>query len=82
MAEEVRLWQITDKDALGECVRKRLDLEVRLERWIAVDVSVLDPGLMVVGQQIGYHQKPSPSPVEDGDVSLFRGGSRAGQAPR
>lgn len=52
MAEEVRLWQIAEKDALVECGRSRLDLEARLERWIAADVSVLDPGLMVVGQQV------------------------------
>lgn len=51
MAEEVRLWQIADRDVLGECSRSRLDLEARLERGIAADVSVLDRELMVVGQQ-------------------------------
>jgi hypothetical protein len=52
MAEEVRLWQVTDKDALSECGRGRLDLEERLENWIAADVAVLDPGLMVIGRQV------------------------------
>ena len=52
MAEEIRLWQITDKDALMECERRRLDLESRLEAWIAADVSVLDPALMVIGRQV------------------------------
>src|SRR6266700_4836258 len=52
MAEEVRLWQIVDGDALTECRRTRLDLEVRLEKWTAADVSVLDPQLMVVGRQV------------------------------
>ena len=52
MAEEVRLWQVTDKDVLGECGRGRLDLEARLEKWIEADVSVLDPGLMVIGRQV------------------------------
>jgi hypothetical protein len=52
MAEEVRLWQIAAKDALDECVRHPLDLEARLEQWIAKDVSVLDPRLMVIGRQV------------------------------
>jgi hypothetical protein len=52
MAEEIRLWQVTDKDALLACERRRLDLETRLESWIAADVSVLDPALMVIGRQV------------------------------
>jgi hypothetical protein len=50
--EEIRLWQVKGADELHEVTRCRLDLESRLEQWIERDVSVLDPGLLVIGRQV------------------------------
>ena len=37
---EVRLWKIKD-DSLHEIAKPRLDLEERLENWIASDISII-----------------------------------------
>jgi hypothetical protein len=51
MAEEVRLWQVED-DSLKEISGTKLNLEERIEKWIQRDISVLDPNLLVIGQQV------------------------------
>ena len=52
MAKEVRLWKISDGDELREVTQSRLDLEERLEDWLVRDISILDPGLLVIGRQV------------------------------
>src|ERR1035437_2546183 len=52
MAEEVRLWRIHDGSNLREMPRSPLNLEGRLEDWLARDISLLDPGLLVIGRQV------------------------------
>lgn len=52
MAEEVRLWRIQGGDTLHEITRSPLDLEARLEVWLERDISVLSPGLLVIGRQV------------------------------
>lgn len=52
MPEEVRLWMIEEADRLREIRRSRLDLEARIEAWLERDISVLDPGLLVIGRQV------------------------------
>jgi hypothetical protein len=52
MTEEVRLWRIESGDALHEVPPSRLDLEARLENWLAKDISILDPGLLIIGRQV------------------------------
>lgn len=52
MAEEIRLWRIEPAGALCEVSRSRLDLEIRLEGWLAKDISILDPGLLIIGRQV------------------------------
>ena len=52
MPEEVRLWKIQGGDTLSEISRPALDLEERLERWLERDISVLSPGLLVIGRQV------------------------------
>jgi hypothetical protein len=52
MAEEVRLWRVGPDRLLSELPRAGLDLEARLQEWIARDVSVLDPGLLVIGREV------------------------------
>jgi len=52
MPNEVRLWQIGSDDSLQEIERAALDLEVRLQEWLARDISVLDPELLVIGREV------------------------------
>lgn len=52
MSEEVRLWQVGADHCLSELQRAPLDLEARLQEWLAGDISVLDPGLLVIGREV------------------------------
>jgi hypothetical protein len=52
MAEKVRLWRIADGDELREFPQSHLNLEARIEDWLARDISVLDPALLVIGKQV------------------------------
>ncbi len=52
MADEVRVWEVGKDDGLTEIGRTTLDLEQRIENWIARDISVLDPKLLVIGKQV------------------------------
>ena len=52
MLQEVRLWEIAEDDRLHECALSSLDLEARLETWLARDISILAPQLMVIGRQV------------------------------
>ena len=50
MADEVRLWRIGPDEGLNEIERGSLDLESRLQAWLARDISMLDPDLLVIGR--------------------------------
>jgi len=52
MPEEVRLWRIRNGNELSEITRTALNLEARLEDWLERDISILQPGLMVIGRQV------------------------------
>lgn len=52
MPEEVRLWQVGAGQTLQELQRTSLDLETRLQKWLADDISVLDPHLFVIGLEV------------------------------
>ena len=52
MPDEVRLWRIGPDDSLHEIERAALDLETRLQGWLASDISVLDPELLVIGREV------------------------------
>lgn len=52
MPEEVRLWQVESDDVLREYTRTPLDLESRLEDWLANDISILADNLLVIGRQV------------------------------
>lgn len=52
MPDEVRLWEIGPDDSLQEIERTALDLEARLQEWLARDISVLDPELLVIGREV------------------------------
>ena len=50
--QEVRLWEVIDEDTLREISGSQIAFEVRLEDWLAKDISVLDPNLLVIGRQV------------------------------
>ena len=52
MGAEVHLWRVGDHDKLIEIGPKPLDLESRLQEWLERDISILDPGLLVIGRQV------------------------------
>lgn len=52
MSDEVHLWRVDAEDVLTEIDRVPLDLESRLQEWLARDISVLDPSLLVIGREI------------------------------
>ena len=52
MSLEARVWEIDKDDNLTECKRQKLDLETRLEQWLAHDISMLSPDLLVIGKQV------------------------------
>jgi len=41
MPEEIRLWIVDQGGSLAEVGRSRLDLEQRLEGWLAADISAI-----------------------------------------
>lgn len=49
--QAVRLWKISDSQ-LSEIEKPKLDLEERLEDWMASDISIIDSNLMVIGRQV------------------------------
>jgi hypothetical protein len=52
MPDEVRLCRIGPDDNLDEMGRTSLDLEARLQEWLARDISDLDPELLVIGRKV------------------------------
>lgn len=52
MPDDVRLWEVATNEELHEINRSRLDLEERLQEWLARDISVLEPSLMVIGREV------------------------------
>lgn len=52
MPEEVRLWNIQPDNKLSALSRSPLDLEDRLEGWLAADISILSDDLLVIGKQV------------------------------
>jgi hypothetical protein len=58
MGKEVRLWRVDGASQLSEVPTARLDLESRLEDWLARDIAVLDPDLLVIGRQVDTDAGP------------------------
>lgn len=61
------MWQVGDGDQLTKIEHGRLDLEARLEEWLERDISILDPGLLVIGRQV--HASGGPIDVLCMDVA-------------
>ena len=52
MPDSIRLWSVTDGDALRPVGRQPVDLEARLEDWMESDIDVLSDDLLVIGRQL------------------------------
>lgn len=52
MPEEVKIWSIQPDNKLRELPKSRLDLEERIESWMAEDISILSNDLLVIGRQV------------------------------
>lgn len=52
MSEELRVWEVIEGTDLKEVKRGRLDLESRIEGWIANDASLVSDDLLVIGRQV------------------------------
>ncbi|MGE0821391.1 MAG: hypothetical protein AB7G75_16745 [Candidatus Binatia bacterium] len=52
MSEEVKIWSIQHDNKLQELQKSRLDLEKRIEGWMAEDISILSSDLLVIGRQV------------------------------
>ena len=50
--QQVHLWEITSDKRLQEIPSDQINLEEQLEDWLASDISLLDPGLLVIGKQV------------------------------
>ena len=51
MPQKIRLWAVAGKK-LEEVQSSQVRLEERLEDWLASDISILDPDLLVIGRQV------------------------------
>lgn len=52
MGDEVHLWRIGPDERLTELLGGDLNLESRIQEWLAHDISILDPGLLVIGREV------------------------------
>ena len=50
--QKVRLWEVISDSELQEIPGNEINLEERLEGWMASDISALDPNLLVIGRQV------------------------------
>ncbi|MEA1980386.1 MAG: endonuclease NucS [candidate division Zixibacteria bacterium] len=51
MPQDIKIWEV-DKNELKEINKKKLDLEERLEGWIAKDISLVADDLLIIGRQV------------------------------
>jgi len=52
MPQDIKIWEIKDETDLKVVQKTPLDLEKRLEFWIAKDISIVSDDYLVIGQQI------------------------------
>jgi hypothetical protein len=50
--EDIRVWTILAGDGLREIEKEKLNLEARIESWIAKDISIISSDLLVIGKQV------------------------------
>ena len=80
---QVRLWEITADRKLSEIPARYTSLEQWIEDWLADDVSVLDPSLLVIGRQVRTSFGGAIDLLcMDGDGNLVVVELKRGQTPR
>jgi len=52
MPQDIRVWEIINRNGLRECRKSKLDLEERLENWLGQDISLISTDLLVIGRQV------------------------------
>ena len=52
MIQKIRLWSVVDDQGLVEIPGASLDLEAKLEDWLARDISMIDEDLLTIGRQV------------------------------
>jgi hypothetical protein len=52
MAEDIRIWNVSEDKTLTEIMKSKLDLESRLEKWVEADISIISFDLMPIGRQV------------------------------
>ena len=81
--QQVRLWEITADRKLLEIPARYASVEQWIEDWLADDISVLDPSLMVIGRQVRTSFGGALDLLcMDGDGNLVVVELKRGQTPR
>ena len=52
MPQDIKIWEIRDRDNLKEIRKAKLDLEERIENWLEKDISIIANDLLVIGRQV------------------------------
>jgi hypothetical protein len=52
MPQEIRLWRIGNEDRLSPVAQTALNLEARLQKWLARDISILGAERLVIGREV------------------------------
>jgi RecB family endonuclease NucS len=52
IVQKIRLWEITGNREPVEIETSPISFERQLEDWLARDISILDPDLLVIGKQV------------------------------
>jgi len=52
MPQDIKIWEIRDRDNLKEIRKAKLDLEERIENWLEKDISIIANNLLVIGRQL------------------------------
>ncbi len=52
MPQDVKVWEIIDRDTLKEISKSKLDIEERLENWLEKEIPIISNDLLVIGRQV------------------------------
>ncbi len=52
MPQDIKIWEILNKDNLEEIPKEKLDSEEKLENWIEKDIGMIADDLLIIGRQV------------------------------
>ena len=52
MAQKIRLWEVTDGQSVREIPGDSIGLEREMQSWLASDIAMLGPDLLVIGREV------------------------------